>query len=225
MSSKVEPGILFLLSQSSLTPFVVAEQSKIYLSTVPSQPTQFGTQFWLYSCENSSERSDGRKTQDCDINESANENQRAPPSTEISNCKKEILESWCADKPTPSLCVLSNNNEKPNEKMREIQTENKEASIFVNPKQFYRILRRRELRTQLRNRMIREHRIQVLYSVNGRTFRYQSRHKLAQRRPRAPNGKFLSKQHQSKPSHSEDNNLVPLCEMESERHDGQDNTK
>lgn len=66
--------------------------------------------------------------------------------------------------------------------------------LYVNPKQYYRILRRREIRTQLRNRLIRENKGQTLYHVNGRTIKFKSRHKHAKRRLRGPDGKYLSKE-------------------------------
>merc|ERR1712228_234843 len=66
--------------------------------------------------------------------------------------------------------------------------------LYVNPKQYYRILRRREIRTNLRNKLIRENKVQTLYKVNGRVIKYQSRHHHANKRPRGPGGKFLSKQ-------------------------------
>merc|ERR1719474_1332747 len=66
--------------------------------------------------------------------------------------------------------------------------------MYVNPKQYHRILRRREIRTQLRNRWIRENKMHVLYSTgDGRKqIKFKSRHELAKRRPRGPHGQFLS---------------------------------
>lgn len=79
----------------------------------------------------------------------------------------------------------------------EKQCNSKEKSaketFFVNPKQFHRILRRREIRTQLRKRMIDENALETLYEVNGHIFRYKSRHVHASNRPRGKNGKFLPK--------------------------------
>ena len=67
--------------------------------------------------------------------------------------------------------------------------------IFVNPKQYHRILRRREIRAQQKARMIKEKRTIKLYhdGDSDRTFRYESRHLLAKRRKRGRDGKFLSK--------------------------------
>lgn len=68
--------------------------------------------------------------------------------------------------------------------------------LYVNPKQYHRILRRREIRTQLRNKLIRENRMQPWYKIGEgkKQIRFKSRHEQAKRRLRGPRGQFLSNQ-------------------------------
>lgn len=70
-----------------------------------------------------------------------------------------------------------------------------DAKVYVNPKQHARIVRRRAIRTQLRNKLIRENKMQTLYKIgDGRKMiKFKSRHAQAKRRPRGPGGQFLSK--------------------------------
>ncbi|KAK0655412.1 CCAAT-binding transcription factor, subunit B, partial [Cercophora newfieldiana] len=59
-----------------------------------------------------------------------------------------------------------------------------EQPLYVNVKQFHRILKRRVVRQGL------EERHQLLKGRNP--YRYESRHKHAKRRPRGPTGRFLT---------------------------------
>jgi len=60
-----------------------------------------------------------------------------------------------------------------------------EEPIFVNPKQYARILKRRAQRAKLE----REHKIPVRHK---KPYMHESRHLHAMRRPRGPGGRFLS---------------------------------
>ena len=89
--------------------------------------------------------------------------------------------------------VAMDNESDKNEKRENIALPINTQPIYINPKQYYRILRRREIRTQLRNRLIRQNKVQTLYKMNGNTFKHKSRHKHAKKRPRGPRGQFLKK--------------------------------
>eukprot|EP01084_Bolivina_argentea_P097364 175022_1 len=89
--------------------------------------------------------------------------------------------------------TTNNNENSANTNEQETALTRATQSLFVNPKQYYRILRRREIRTQLRNRLIRENKVQKLYNVNGNIIKHKSRHRHAKKRPRGPGGQFLKK--------------------------------
>ena len=90
-----------------------------------------------------------------------------------------------------------NDNDNDNDDSRNLMINNQ--ALYVNRKQYYRILRRREIRTALRNKLIRENKIQTVYkNDNGKTIKHKSRHKHAKRRLRGPHGQFLSKEAMAK---------------------------
>ena len=70
-----------------------------------------------------------------------------------------------------------------------------DTKVYVNPKQHARIMRRRAIRTQLRNKLIRENKMQTLYKIGDgkKMIKFKSRHQQAKRRPRGPGGQFLPK--------------------------------
>ncbi|RMZ87184.1 hypothetical protein DV736_g5590, partial [Chaetothyriales sp. CBS 134916] len=67
----------------------------------------------------------------------------------------------------------------------EIASSAKKPLLYVNAKQFHRILKRRIMREKLKKQP-------RLGSKGMKPYLHESRHNLAKQRPRAPNGRFLS---------------------------------
>ncbi|KAF0984746.1 hypothetical protein FDP41_000645 [Naegleria fowleri] len=67
-----------------------------------------------------------------------------------------------------------------------------EGTIYVNPKQYHRILKRRIARAKL------EHQMKNAGQKEKASYKYNSRHEWAKKRARGPGGRFLSKKEKEK---------------------------
>jgi hypothetical protein len=72
-------------------------------------------------------------------------------------------------------------------------TQNADEPLYVNAKQYHRILKRREARARWERAHANAKKDKVCYIfINVKGYIHESRHKHAMRRPRGPGGRFLS---------------------------------